>query len=33
MGSEESLGGDVGLAEMRMLRWMTGVTKMDRNRN
>ena len=33
MGSEESTREDIGCGEMRMLRWMSGVTKLDRNRN
>ena len=34
MGSEGSAGEEVGGGiEMRMLRWMCGVTKMDRRNN
>ena len=33
VGSEENTGEEFGVAEMMMLRWMSGVTKMDRIRN
>ena len=33
MGSEESTREEVGCGEMRMLRWMSEVTKLDRIRN
>ena len=33
VGSEESTREEVGCGKMRMLRWMSGVTKMDRIRN
>ena len=33
VGSEESTREEVDVAEMRMLRWMCGVTKLDRIRN
>ena len=33
MGSEESTREEVGSAIMRMFRWMSGVTKLDRIKN
>ena len=33
MGNEETQEKKLDVAEMRMLRWMSGVTKLDRIRN